>query len=110
MFTYIKPSRIRWVGHFAKLDPNEITSRILWEQINGTRRVGRTRILWKTVRLFMLSLLTWDKRMEVAAQNRNNWPMIELWPNKWVATPNSISSIKIFPTSIHGYSPILFYT
>jgi hypothetical protein len=44
---WIKGQRISWLGHLERMEENRTPKRIVTQELEGTRRRGRPRKIWK---------------------------------------------------------------
>jgi hypothetical protein len=74
IITMIKPRRMRWAGHIARMGEKRNAYRILVGKPEGKRRLGRRRSRWVDNIKMDLREIGWDgiDRIDLA-QDRDQW-------------------------------------
>ena len=70
----IKPRRLRWTGHVARMEESRRASKILTGEHTGKRPLGRSRRRWEdNIRMYLKEIGTNARNWIDSAQDRDYW-------------------------------------
>jgi hypothetical protein len=88
----IKPRRIRWAGHVARMGEERKVKKVLLGKPEGKRPLGRLRSKWDDGNRMNLGKIGWGSVKWIQfVQNRD----------RWRALVNTVMNLRIFWS--HGY-------
>lgn len=86
----IKLGRLRWAGHIARMNEEEMPRKLLTEHLYRTRRRGRPRLRWSDGVTADARTILGVRNWMAAAQNRDDWRklLVEAKTRHRVVAPN----------------------
>ena len=95
-FRVIKPRRLRWAGHVARMEDGSSVFKILTGKPTGKSPLGRPRRRWDdTITIDLKEIGMNTRNWVVSAQDRDYWKVIvtvalNLLVSSWIVILNSV--------------------
>jgi hypothetical protein len=103
IFKYVKPQRIRWIGHIVRMDKERTVKRVRRWRRNAVRWTGRLRLRWEGDvgdGLGRMRIHNWIKM----AMDREAWKRVAEEAKTYrVVLPREQEDVILQLSCVHGY-------